>query len=82
VLVGRVLYFLCWFLFVYIPFVCVYTMRYKEELDEKLIAWKMPFEILKNSQNFISLFIKCLHVKVEYYPSYFSLKCPLHLTHK
>jgi len=56
------LVFLLFFIFYILS--CVYTMSYREELNEKLIDWKMSLETLEKSLNFISKPIRYIHIKL------------------
>jgi len=47
---------------------------YNEELDEKLVDWKMSLKTLKTSKNFISLSNKYLPIELEKHPSCFHLQ--------
>jgi hypothetical protein len=76
--------FCCLLCFVFFELVlcCVCTTSCEEELDEKLIDWKMSLETLKNSVNLISLSIKYFPIKLAYYPSSFLLlKMSVALSH-
>jgi len=61
---------------------CVCTISCEEELDKKLIDWRMPLESLKNSVNLILLSIKYFPIELAYYPpSFIFLTMSVTLSH-